>query len=255
MKRIDGLSFTDPTADPIGSFRETGFVEAIHHSDNMNRPGMEQLYFWTGRTALDCIQAVAPERKFANILDFPSGYGRVMRFLRAAYPGSRIVACDIDPNSIGFCERSFDALPVISREAIDEVSLEGSFDLIWVGSLFTHLDESSANSLLKLCASLLEYEGVLVFSIAGKYVSDLAEAGDHGGVSMETIREMISEFKRHGFAFGSYSPGVVFEKNYGRAFIDLSWLEKKRTELELESVAYIDRGYGRRQDVVIWRKA
>lgn len=256
MIRLDGTRFTSPEDYPFGYVGREGFIDLIHPNDNMMSADRADLYFWMGKTALDCIKAVAPDREFRRILDFPSGYGRVLRFLRAAYNDAEIVACEIDPSAVEFCSNNFNALPVVSLEEIDKVQLSGKFDLIWVGSLFTHLDEKSASDLFLIFRSVLSENGLLVFSIAGKTVRDHAANGELGGVSPDVMKAMLAEFDRRGFAFGSYNPGISEQSNYGRAFISEDWLEDKRIQLGgLEGVAYIDRGYSRRQDVIVWRRS
>lgn len=253
--QIDGTSFTSPTDSLAGYLDSDRFVAEIHPNDNMVAMGRTDLYYWMGKTALDCVKAVAPREEFSRILDFPSGYGRVLRFLRHEFPDAEITACEIDAAATVFCEERFDAVPVVSSEDIKQVRLDGAFDLIWVGSLFTHLNEASAIDLLRLFRASLAENGLLMFSIAGEFVCDLARAGEFGGVPEETIWRMTEEFDRRGFAFGSYNPGIADEANYGRAFIRRDWLDEMRIAVGgLSNVNYIWRGYARRQDVVAWRR-
>ncbi|WP_025311983.1 class I SAM-dependent methyltransferase [Roseicyclus elongatus] len=256
MQRLDGTSFSSPQAFAEASDGQERLITTLHPKDNMLPAGQEGLYYWMGRTALDCIKAVAPDRDFDRILDLPSGYGRVMRHLRAEYPNAAIVACDIDTDAIAFCAETFGARPVPSFADISRTDIDGTFDLIWVGSLFTHLDAASADALFKLLHDKTAAGGLLAFSIAGRFVYERAVEGELGGLQPATFAEMRVQFEKDGFTFGSYRPGIVDEANYGRAFIAEEWLEAKRRELGgFDPLAYIDRGYARRQDVVIWEKA
>lgn len=74
--QIDGTSFTSPTDSLAGYLDSDRFVAEIHPNDNMVAMGRTDLYYWMGKTALDCVKAVAPREEFSRILDFPSGYGR-----------------------------------------------------------------------------------------------------------------------------------------------------------------------------------
>jgi SAM-dependent methyltransferase len=218
----------------------------------------DAIYYWIGKTALDSIHAVLdilPDPPVAErILDFPSGYGRVLRFLRYAWPTAEITACDIEKAAVKFCAKTFDAVPVYSSMDVKRVRLDGKYDLIWVGSLFTHLTEESASDLLSLFYASLAQGGVLIFTIAGEFVYDLAMSGDHRGLAEESIGTIKSDFEQAGFAYGSYLPGIVTESNIGRAFIHRDWLNRKIADYPaMREVAYINRGYARRQDVVAWR--
>lgn len=255
---IDGTKFTGPEADLAESISSPLFQSAIHPADNMVVKGAAKSYYWMGRTALDSIQAaqaLTRSRPPRRILDFPSGYGRVLRWLRYAWPEAEITACDIDRAGVDFCATSFQAVPVYSSIDVKEVRLGGQYDLIWVGSLFTHLTEDSAKDLFDLFHSVLAPGGMLLFSIAGEFVYNLAFAGDHGGVPAATVTQMKEDVERTGFAFGAYKPGIVQESNYGRAFIAKTWLARQLKEYpDLSSAAYIHRGYARRQDVIAWKK-
>ena len=71
------------------------------------------------------------------------GHGRVMRVLRAAFPAATLIACDIDRDGVDFCAQTFGAVPVYSDVDPANVRIEQQVDLIWVGSLFTHVDPAS----------------------------------------------------------------------------------------------------------------
>ena len=253
--QLDGTKFTPPD-DPLDKYLgNPAFVKDIHPDDDMRASHPPAVYYWIGKTALDCITALVPDQRFSRILDFPSGFGRVLRFLRSEYPEAEIVACEIVPEAVAFCEQKFDALGVCSSAEIADVDLPGDFDLIWVGSLLTHLDEVSAKKLLKLLASRLQPDGVLVFSYAGSFVVSMTENGDTAGLSQDVAARMIGEFSRCGFAFGNYEGKISLPANYGRAFIGKEWLDETRRQIgNLSEVGTVLRGYARRQDVVAWKR-
>lgn len=258
---IDGLDFTAPDSSLEDIFKSNNFQKAIHKTDNMTVSATDDIYYWMGKTGLDSIHAILNTINenepitVKKILDFPSGYGRVMRFIRYAFPSTEITACDIDKIAVNFCSEKFGAIPIYSTENINELEINTKYDLIWVGSLFTHLTEDSANELFVLLHSLLAPGGILIFTIAGEFVFNLATDGEHRGLPEETIPTIQADFKKSGFAFGAYKQGIVEESNYGRTFISKSWLDNKIKDFsDLVELAYIHRGYARRQDVIGWRK-
>ena len=63
-----------------------------------------------------------------------------------------------------FCAKTFGAVPVYSDTDPAAVQIGQQVDLIWVGSLFTHIDPARWNDFLDLFARTLRPGGVLVLS-------------------------------------------------------------------------------------------
>ncbi len=105
-----------------------------------------------------------------SLLDFACGYGRALRFFRAAFPDARLVACDISADAVDFCAQEFGAVPVYSQEDPDAIDLPGPFDVIWVGSLFTTCPSRSGSASSTCWTSVLAEDGLLVFTVQGRHV-------------------------------------------------------------------------------------
>jgi hypothetical protein len=60
--------------------------------------------------------------------------------LKAAFPGAELTACDIDRDAVEFCAETFGAVPVCAETRPEQIRFDREFDLIWSGSLFTHLE-------------------------------------------------------------------------------------------------------------------
>jgi SAM-dependent methyltransferase len=109
---------------------------------DMMYEGHPTAYFLSGYSALFCIRKAldkAGKKSVASILDFACGHGRVLRSLAADFPKARLVALDTNKAGVDFCAKVFGAKPVYSNIDFSNLSFDGKFDLIWVGSLFTHL--------------------------------------------------------------------------------------------------------------------
>ena len=188
--------------------------QTLSPSDTMFA-GSENHYFSVGRSALRCIRSAQGAAKLnepGNILDLPCGYGRVLRTMRAAWPTAEITACDLEREGVDFCARAFGAIPVYSD--VDPRSVEllpGSFDLIWVGSLLTHLNRSSWSDFLECFERWLKPGGLLVFSTHGRRVAARMESGIDYGLERDACAGLLLEFKRDGFAYRDY-PG---QTSYG----------------------------------------
>ena len=162
-------------------------------------------YFQAGADALGIIDlalAAADREKVGSILDFASGGGRVMRYLRAAFPDASLTACDVYPAGVDFCARTFDARPLLSNWDFEKVELDEPYDLIWVGSLFTHVGREDWDRLLTLFAGALSPGGVLVFTAYGRRIADLIRTGRTKlNLSDEHVEQIVADYDRHGFGF------------------------------------------------------
>ncbi|HVS70895.1 MAG TPA: class I SAM-dependent methyltransferase [Phycisphaerae bacterium] len=118
-----------------------------------------------------------------HILDLPCGHGRVLRTLRAAFPSAEITASDLLEDGVDFCAKTFNATPVLSKihPTPDLFPHAGQYDLIFVGSLFTHLDEPRWFEFLSLFHALLAPNGILLFTTHGPYVAFRMISGETYG--------------------------------------------------------------------------
>ena len=161
----------------------------VHPDDDMKRPEDEDAahYARVGHSAVAAIGSglAAAGRSFGDVdscLDMPCGYGRVLRMLTQEIPGERITACDVNRRAIAFCAAEFGATPLRSTPSLERTRL-GRYDLIWCGSLVTHLDERRVQLLLAHLAGALVPGGVAIVTIhgeppaSGPYVSLRDEIG------------------------------------------------------------------------------
>src|SRR5215207_8940972 len=149
---------------------EDRLTSTISSNDGMFDARHPDAYFAVGESALRCVRLAlqsAGKPSPARILDFPCGHGRVLRFLAAAFPDAQLTACDIDRDGVDFCTSTFQADGVYSHEVLEKVPLGDGFDLIWVGSLFTHLPQQRWGAFLTFLVERLASDGVLVFTTHG----------------------------------------------------------------------------------------
>jgi SAM-dependent methyltransferase len=163
--------------------------------------GFRGHYFLAVASALQVIRIslqAAGKTDVESILDFPCGWGRVLRVLKVAFPGARLTASDIDRDGVDFCAGAFGARPVYSALDPDDVDLGEKFDLIWCGSLFTHFPARRWPGFLDLFARSLKPDGVLVFTtLPGDLSKPLLRTLVHPS-KVDAIRE---EFEREGYGY------------------------------------------------------
>jgi len=228
----------------------TGLIEEISPRDVMHRSDPDR-YFIVGGQALDTIERLMKLVSLENptsILDLPCGHGRVMRFLRARFPDASIAACDLDVDGVDFCASAFDARPIYSTSDLANVPLNGEFDLIWCGSLVTHVHAEQWRSLLPVLATHLRESGLLIFTTHGRFHANRLRTGKTTmGLSKWSVQAIIADYDRCGFGFQNY-PG---QEGYGISLSAAPWVCSRVIATPgLRIVAYQERGWSDHQDVV-----
>ena len=225
---------------------ETGSVSrTISPNDTMFEAGFRNLdgYLRVGREPVDLLKRFCQSPR--RIFDFGCGHGRVLRHIVVEWPEAEAFACDLDPDAVKFCQREFGVHGIVSTEDPKDLTIP-RFDLIWVGSVFTHLEPYAWRGFLGLLAKSLD--GVLGMSLEGPFVAQRVREGEEMGVG-ERAASQLAEFDETGFAFRDYVNGR--RKGYG--FV-LCSPERARIELEavgLKLLAYEPQGWMGRQDVVV----
>ena len=236
---------------------ENDVIRTISPNETMNREDLSfpDEYWVAGRSALAAIgagldAAGKPVSEIRRILDIPCGHGRVLRYLKAAFPDAELTACDLLRDGVDFCSSVFGAIPVYSHEDADKIPLEHSaYDLIWVGSLFTHFDAGQWKALLPRLASSLREGGVLIFSTHGRYVYRRMkglEDSDSFGLPYWRVTKALYRYERSGFGYGKYWGA----NNYGISISDPQWVVSTVTSLHALRCAYFaERAWHDLQDV------
>ncbi len=221
----------------------------VHYKDDMYDPEGVQQYLAVGLSAIRCIDsALTASRKgkdMRTILDFPCGYGRVLRFIRARFPDADITAADILPAALEFCQREFAVKAVRSSTDFSKVSLSGKFDLIWCGSLVTHVDEKATTQLLEMFRGLLARDGLLLFSTNGTVmVNQLKQSS--GGAGENGRQSLLSQYHKTGY-------GYIDNENqigYGTSIVTRERMVAIAASIGLHhNTFYLEKGWNKHQDV------
>jgi Methyltransferase domain len=198
-------------------------------------------YFRVGREALERIQlalVTAGVDTPSRILDFASGAGRVMRYLKAAFPDASLTACDYHLYQAEFCHQLFGAKAVPGHEDPSHIDLEGSFDLIWCGSHFGHIDGPRWDGFLKLFESAAAPAGIVVFTTFGRRIVDLLRTKQTQlNLETEHVVEVLSDYDASGFGFHT-------NRLDGDGVASPAWVCKQLEHVpSLELLLYIEDGW------------
>ena len=227
-----------------------GIVTDIAPNDFMHRATTPDAYFRGGSSALRAIRlallaarAPAPRR----ILDLPSGYGRVTRFLRAQWPDAEIVACDLIEEGARFCAERFGAIPITSTVDPDHLDIPGTFDVIWVGSLVTHLPASGWDGWLR-CFERVSHPGtLLLFSVAGRFIEHMMANGALYSLRPDDAAEVVEQARATGFGYADYAD----QPGYGISLSRADWVVRELLARNLWRLdSYAERALNDHQDIV-----
>jgi SAM-dependent methyltransferase len=230
------------------------------HPNDPNYLAHPEHYFATGLSAIRLIglakEAAEVQRPLRRILDLPCGYGRILRALRESFPDAELTACDISEEAVDFCAEAFEAKPVYSSEDPAAIELDEAFDLIWCGSLLTHLDAVRWDGFLDFFDSHLARRGLLVFTTHGRNVASALRAGRDFGLRAESVEGMLASYEREGFGYGDYPAALRDEMNwesrgYGLSVATPAWVCARIAERPgLRLVSYLERGFNHSQDAI-----
>lgn len=235
--------------------------QAISRADEMwnglgkEMPDYARLhYMYGGRSALKCIidALIAADVPIPQaIFDFPSAHGRVTRFLKVAFPDSEIWAGDLNHAGVDFCAERFGTKSFYSEPDLAAVVLPRQFDLIWCGSLATHLPEQECKTLFTLLLSGLKPNGILCITTCGRGMRWAHENSfktiDDAGYE-KICRDLTDSpfgFAPYHYRYSSYSE----PERYGMAFINLEWVQRNVLTDGIQILHLREKGWHGAQDV------
>ncbi len=207
-------------------------------------------YFNVGLSALRCVEEAVESAQLQTLehaLDLPCGHGRVLRFLAQRFPQAKFTASDLDRDGVDFCARTFGAAPVYSQTDLDALAFEARFDLIWCGSLITHLDAPQTRALLRLFARHLRPGGLMVFTAHGDFVARRLPGDDFDYMlTTAQVRSLSDSYTRTGFGYTDYAE----QHGYGVSLTSPVWIrEETRAIGGLREVYFRERAWDAHHDV------
>lgn len=179
-------------------------------------------YFSVGASAISVIEiclSLAGVQQPSTILDFACGAGRVTRWLKAAYPCAQIIACDVRDADLIFQKEVLEVEVWKSSTNLDDLQPFTRFDIIWVGSLLSHLPEPNARSAIVAFMKWLNPNGILVVSFHGRRVALGQSMRNANYISPEKFATVQRSYLQNGFGYEDY----VDQSGLGFALTKPDW--------------------------------
>jgi 2-polyprenyl-3-methyl-5-hydroxy-6-metoxy-1,4-benzoquinol methylase len=217
--------------------------------DHMYNTGVDW-YFSVGQDGINVILrglALARLGEVRRILDLPCGHGRVARHLRAAFPHADITFADIETAGVDFCASQFRGTGVYSQADLSKVDLGHNFDVIWIGSLFTHVDQARAETWLRHLCGLLSPQGILIATIHGNWSREVQRS--YGAMIGDAEwAQIMAGYELTGWGYARY-PGA---EDYGVSLCRASTVIAMASRIEgTRILGYNERAWAGNHDVLM----
>lgn len=246
------------------AYHERGITRTLDPSDKellLDAAWKISHYFAVGGDALRIIvQALVANRRDPprSILDFPSGSGRVTRHLRAFFPVARIVACDLYGSHVDFCRDHLGVEGRVSQENLVELAFNEQFDLIFCGSLLTHLPEPLFFAAIDLLARSLTDRGIAIVTLQGRHAEHIQK---HKWKYLEDrlFDVALERVRQTGFGYVDYDHDFkqTFDRQarYGIALVRPDWVMRcLQATTAVRILGYTERDWDDHQDVLVFGK-
>jgi SAM-dependent methyltransferase len=193
------------------------------------------------------------DRSFTDlrtVLDFGSGYGRVIRLLVNRIEPHRIFVTDLIRYAVAFCASEFQVNPIFPGRG-GRIPILPPMDLIYAISVLTHLPESRGNEVLQAWSHSIEPEGVLLFTTHGPGTID---DPSRYGIPNSRRNQLKARLDADGFAYASY--GHYVGDAYGIAWHTPDHVAELARKYfpGFEQLAHLPKGLDGHQDVFIYRR-
>lgn len=167
----------------------------------------------------------------ANILDYGCGWGRLIRLLYKYVSIENIYGVDPWDESIKICRQNgVKGNLAISEYVPSALPFERQFDLIFAFSVFTHLSEKTARTVLQTLRKYISPAGILVITIRPKEYW-----GYHRQGALEA--EMIKMHEEQGFAFTPHNRAPIDgDITYGDTSMTLAYINNNFPEWKVDLV-------------------
>jgi SAM-dependent methyltransferase len=246
----------------LAAIRSLSVSDAVSPDDQMFATGFDRHYFYVGRSSILTIGNILSARlnypggdgAIRTILDFGCGHGRVTRWLRAAFPDADICVTDYLPSGVDWCVRKFGC------RGVGRAVTAGAYDLIWLGSVFTHLASEVVAPLLRELMTGLRPNGVLAFTSQGRFSVAVMEGYDwqrdehryfHYNLSRADFETVVSGYRARGYGYVNY-PG---QRNYGVSIVQPRWYADRLYSNDCMQIFLQERAFDNHQDVQAFIRA
>ena len=235
------------------TYRSNPVSTKVHPDDHMfaSNPHLDgyDLVGESGAKVIHSILGLSTKEAIWRILDFGCGHGRVARHLRSMFPTAEMWFADSKTSCVEFCAGTFNGTGVLSDEQF-KADLPGGFDLIWVGSVFTHIDYERMEALFDRLFEHLGIGGILIATFRGRRTY---EATKNKPKQATIYKTLLEEYESSGAGYQSYNREELGDWGLSLTSIErVVALGKRHQNSRL--IGYSEAAWANIHDVGAWAK-
>ena len=159
-------------------------------------------YWRIGEAAVEVIALACASAKLATssmCSTCPADMAESFAISSISSPARSIHACDLDRIGVDFCASTFGAVPLYSNEDLTTVEFPCTYDVIWIGSLFTHTSREVTRRMIAHLVRWLSPRGIIVATLHGRWSEHVHENGPF--IDDGNWQEILAEFDRSGYGY------------------------------------------------------
>jgi len=182
-------------------------------------------------------------RDDAHLLDFGCGWGRIAKAASRYFEPENIMCVDVQDDAIALVQQS--AFPFIAEKIPTRPPTkldDDSFDIVVAFSVFSHLNEESANAWIREFSRILKPGGVFFITTRPRSFilwtehlrkdSDIPEHALNAATSFRDSPGAIEQYDAGEFVFDAeHQSGPLAASGYGQACIPEAYVRKHWAEL------------------------
>ena len=213
-------------------------------------------YMWVGTSAAEVIMTSVMASQLTedtSVLDLPCGHGRVLRHLVKLFPKASFDVCDLDVAGVQFCVDTFNARAIPYQEDLTKVKFDKTYDLIWIGSLFTHTSYEITRTWLRFLSGLLSASGIIVATFHGRWATRVHKLVPY--IDEPRWNKILEGYNSTGYGYMDYA--TEQSHNFIKGSYGIS-IAKPHTLMEmLEDIPsmriyhYQEQGWAHNHDVIV----
>ena len=206
-------------------------------------------YFKKGHNIKETLKSILKRNgkelsEINSFFDFASGHGRVTRFLVQSINPKNITISDIDKEANRFNKKTFKTKSIDSDFNPKKLITNEKYEVIFSCSLFSHLSIKIWALWLAKLYSLLEKDGLLIFTTRGFGIKDKEKFED------KKIRTGFSYLNRN------KSNGKLNPEFYGCTTVSPDFVKRTLRSINKQiRFKYYPNGLNGRQDIYVIKKS
>jgi hypothetical protein len=179
-----------------------------------------------------------------------------LRHLVHFFPDAEHHACDLDKEGLEFCRTTFGATAVQSSEDLTQVIFPATYDVIWIGSLFSHTSRQVTKRWMAHLAKFLSPKGIIVATLHGRWCEHVYKVYPY--IASDSWAALLREYRETGHGYADYRRSEshpFIEGSYG-----ISMAKPHITVADVEEIQgvriylYRERAWGDHHDLLVFGK-